>query len=620
MAIPVINIGSKLDGKGFKQAETATQKLTKNVKKLAGAFGVAFGTTQLIAYGKRAVKAFADSELEARRLTTAVTNLGLAFSAPEIDRYIDKVELATGVNRDQLQPAFLTLLRTTGSLAKSQELLNLSLDIAASEGLNATTVAEKLSQAYVGQARGLRTLNLGLTTAELNTSDFETIQKRLTTLFGGQGETAANSYTASIAKLAIASEQASEIIGQGLVDSLLILGGNTSVDELAQDMLNAARNTRDFQKSLSELINFGLAPLKFFSLGFAELVKATGPLVDLIVTGDPSGFMTKKPPAPSSAPAAAFGGKTFYADAQKNAEAIAKAEATARKRAAELLAIKKKQQGLESKILKDKKLGNLIDKANLALNKGEEVFDMDKIQNAAALKNQAEQLAKSTTDTQRLQIANDTARLNVKQSILALEDAIAAKDEAAITAATNKLNADLRVLGALSMQNVKLQDIKSILDSLKPKDLVNLTNLDAALSKIQEMLRLLAQANAESRGSIPTSGSLGSGIPAGDYIPPISTSGGSIAAILEYAEAATARANAFAELLDMDTAAKTASLQASSIYSNSGALQSFREKEAATINIYANTIANPDELTNLIQNSLITLNRRGDYLVPLGTL
>lgn len=46
---------------------------------------------------------------------------------------------------------------------------------------------------------------------------------------------------------------------------------------------------------------------------------------------------------------------------------------------------------------------------------------MDKIQIAAALTNQAEQLGKATTGAQILQIANDTARLKVKQDILALE-------------------------------------------------------------------------------------------------------------------------------------------------------------------------------------------------------
>jgi hypothetical protein len=560
-----IDIAAEFTGKkAFKQAETSTDKLVKTTKKLAGALGLAFGTQAIIAFGRKSVKAFADSELEATRLRTAVSNLGLAFAAPEIDRYIDKIELATGVNRDQLQPSFLALLRTTGSLAKSQELLNLSLDIAASEGLSVTAVAEKLSQAYVGQARGLRSLNLGLTTAELNTADFEAIQSKLTSLFAGQGEAAANSYTAQIAKLAIASEQASEIIGGGLVDSLMILSGNTSVDELAQDMLDAARNTAAFTKSVADLANAINAPVKGLAEVMARFVEATSPFVNLIVEGDPSGFMKKKPPAPSTAPRAGFDGKTFYADAQKNAEAIAKAETTAKKRAAELLAIKKKQQALEGKITKDKKIQQAIDKANLALNKGEEVFDLDRIQIAAALTNQAEQLGKATSQTQLLQIANDTARLNVKKSILALEDAIASKDEAAIVAATNKLNADLKVLSALTGQSVKLSDIKSILDSLKPKDLIDLTNLNEALAKIQEMLRLLGLASTASKAKIPSSASLGSGIPAGDYIAPISTEGGSIGAILEYAEAAAARANAFADLLDMENAS-AASQMASTI-------------------------------------------------------
>jgi hypothetical protein len=554
-----IDIAAEFTGKkAFRQAETSTDKLVKTTKKLAGALGLAFGTQAIIAFGRKSVKAFADSELEATRLRTAVTNLGLAFAAPEIDRYIDKIELATGVNRDQLQPAFLTLLQTTGSLTKSQELLNLSLDVSAATGTDATSVAEKLAQAYIGNARGLRTLNLGLTTAELNTSDFETVQKRITELFAGQGQAAAESYVGQINKLTIASEQASEIIGGGLVDSLLILSDNNTVDELALDMLDAARNTAAFTKSVVDLARAINAPVKGLAEVMTAFVKATDPFVDLIIEGDPSGFMTKKPPASSTAPRAGFDGRTFYADAQKNAEALAKAETTAKKRAAELLAIKRKQQAVEAKTLKDKRIGALIDKANLTLNKSQDVFDMDKIQIAAALANQAEALGKATNASQVLQIANDTARLNVKQSILALEDAIAAKDEAAIIAATAKLNADLKVLGALGMQNVKLQDIKSILESLKPKDLINISNLE-------EALRLLREINLASTGStkIPTSASLGSGIPAGDYIAPISTVGGSIEAILEYADAAAARANAFADLLDMENASAASSMASS---------------------------------------------------------
>jgi hypothetical protein len=307
--------------------------------------------------------------------------------------------------------------------------------------------------------------------------------------------------------------------------------------------------------------------------------------------------MTKKPPSSLSAPTAGFNGKTFYADAEKNAKALAKAEEEAKKRAAALLALKRKQQALEAKILKDKQLAALIDKSNALLAKGEDVFDMDKIQIAAALTNQAEALGKATTSSQVLQIANDTARLKVKESILALEDAIAAKDEKAIIAATAKLNADLKVLSTLGAQNLKLIDIKSLLESLKPKDLINIKNLEDALA-------LLGKINLASTGSTkaPTTGVAASGIPVGDFISPISTTGGSISAILEYADAATARANAFADLLDMQNAADAAAFNASPLGNAMG----------NNISVTVNTgVGDPNAIAEAIDQVLQNAYQRG---------
>jgi hypothetical protein len=144
--------------------------------------------------------------------------------------------------------------------------------------------------------------------------------------------------------------------------------------------------------------------------------------------------------------------------------------------------------------------------------------------------------------------------------MLELEDAIASKDEKAIIAATAKLNADLKSLSALTGQKVTLTSIESILSSLKPKDLINQKNLDDALAKIKEMIDLLNKAQGQSTAKVPTSGSLGSGIPVGDYIAPIDTTGGSIAAILEYADAAAARADAFALLQEQQNYADFLSL------------------------------------------------------------
>jgi hypothetical protein len=609
MANVIIDIAAEFTGKkGFKQAETATDKMEKNVKKLAGALGLAFSGQAILAFGKASIKAAAEDEKAQKQLALALKNVGLSRDAASSEDYIQRLQSEFGILDDKLRPAYQTLAVATRDTQQAQQLLNLALDISASTGKDLGSVTSALSKAYLGNNTALSKLGVGISKADLKAGKFEDIVTQLETTFAGSATQAANTFQGSIDKLGVASANVQEIIGEGLIDAIRSLSDEDTVDNLAVQMQSVAVYTADVIRGIGVMVGYiqnvveqvnkipGLSKIM-------ELVLSTNPIFGAIATLNKLGAATR-----STAGIEAQG----LADlARLQAEYVVKT-----------LSAKKKLTALEAKALKDAKLKLAIDKANLALNKGSDVFDMEKIQNAAALKNQAEQLAKSTTDTQRLQIANDTARLNVKQSISNLEDAIAAKDEAAIVKATEKLNADLKILGALTNQDLKLKDIKSILEGLKPADLINLGNLDAALAKIREMLDLLAKANVESKAKVPTSGSLGSGIPAGDLIAPISTAGGSIGAILEYAEAATARANAFADLLDMDTAAKTASLQASSIYSNSGALQSFRESEsrAATVNIYANTIANPDELTNLIQNSLIQLNRRGDSLVQAGTL
>jgi hypothetical protein len=529
-----IDIAAQFVGKkAFKEAETSTDRLTKNVKGLAKGLLAVYSAQKVLSYAKASVKAFAEDDKAAKALGTTLKNLGLAYGSNigTVNGFISRLEMQTGVLDDELRPAMDRLLRATGDVTKSQELLGLALDIAAGTGKSVTQVSQSLQKAYLGQTQALGRLGVGLTRAELSTSTFEQIQERLSVLFAGQASAAADTYAGSLAKLTVASNNAKETIGQGLVDALMTITNSNTTDEFIAKIDKAAQSIANFVRETGEFIKITKSIFDFKNLSFFA---PSGGLF-----GDGKGF----------------GNISMTVSSQDTQ----RADAIARKNATALTKLTKEQAAAQAKILKDKRLGAAIDKANLALNKGSDVFDMDKIQIAAALTSQAEQLGKATSASQVLQIANDTARLNVKKSILALEDAIAAKDEAAIIAATAKLNADLKVLGALGLQNVKLQDIKSILDTLKPKDLINISNLE-------EALRLLGQINLASTGSktIPTSASLGSGIPSGDYISPISTVGGSIEAILEYADAAAARANAFADLLDMENAS-AASQMASTI-------------------------------------------------------
>jgi hypothetical protein len=516
-----------------------------------------YSAQKLLSYAKASVKAFAEDDKAAKALGTTLKNLGLAYGSNigTVNGFISRLEMQTGVLDDELRPAMDRLLRATGDVTKSQELLGLALDIAAGTGKSVTQVSQSLQKAYLGQKQALGRLGVGLTKAELETSSFEQIQARLATLFAGQASAAADTYAGSLSKLTVASNNAKETIGKGLIDALMTITNSSTTDEFIAKIDKAAQAIADFVRETGEFIRITKSIFDFKNF---SLFMPSGGLF-----GDGKGF----------------GNISMTVSSQDTQ----RADAIARKNAMAMTKLTKEQAAAQAKIVKDKRLAAAIDKANLALNKGNEVFDMDKIQIAAALTNQAEQLGKATSTAQRLQIANDVARLNVKKSILELEDAIAAKDEQAIIKATDKLNKDLQILSTLSGQSVKLSDIKSILDSLKPKDLINQANLDAALAKIAEMIRLLAQANLASKTQIPTSGDLGSGITEGDYIAPVSMTdalAASTDSLLELSAAVQERADAFAMLLDLQTEADTKALAESSLAMSTGA-QLFNVEDVA---------------------------------------
>jgi hypothetical protein len=469
-----IDIAAQFVGKkAFKEAETSTDKLTKNVKKLAGSLGLAFGTARVIAYGKASVKAAAADQKAQQQLALALKNVGLGRDAAASEEYIQRLQSEFGIIDDKLRPAYQTLAVATQDTAESQRLLNLSLDISASTGKDLGAVTAALSRAYLGNNAALSRLGVGISKADLKAKSFEEITKELQTTFKGSATAAANTFQGSIDKLGVAAANVSEIIGTGLIDALTNLGEDTSVAQLATNMEKTALYIADVIRGVGVLVgklkdlpiignfNVGMIPI----LGtYLEVLREAGKQAPIQKASD-----------------------NAHLKSLQSQFVLTKKTST----------IKSKMTAAELAALKAAKLKQAIDKGNLALLKGEEVFDMDKIQIAAALTSQAEALGKATTSSQVLQIANDTARLNVKQSILALEDAIAAKDEQAIIAATNKLNADLKVLGALGAQNLKLLDIKSLLESLKPRDLINLANLEAALA-------LLGKINLASTGSKST--------------------------------------------------------------------------------------------------------------------
>ena len=562
MSNVVIDIAAQFTGKpAFKKADTAVSQLNKSTQNLGKTLTRTFGTAAVLAFGRASVKAFAEDDKAATSLGQTLKNLNLAYGSNigTVNGYISRLEMQTGVLDDELRPAMDRLLRATGDVTKSQELLGLALDIAAGTGKSVTQVSQSLQKAFLGQTQALGRLGVGLTRAELSSSSFEEIQQRLTTLFAGQASAAADTFAGQLNKLTIAANNAKEIIGKGLFDAISGISGGSSaagianIEKLATGIADTLKNVGLLIGKLEDFKPVLIAVGLVAAAAFLPMTTAIAGAIFLLGTLNKA--LDKQSFGKGVIPKG-MGNVSMTVSGQVD-NAVLKTQTKVTK-------LTKEQSAAQAKILKDKRLTAAIDKANAALGKSESIFDIDKVQNAAALANQAELLGRATSSAQVLQIANDTARLNVKRSMLALEEAIASKDEAAIIAATNRLNADLKLLDALTGQNTQMASIKSILEGLKPKELIDQKNLDDALRKIKEMLAELANFK------LPTSASLGSGIPANDYIAPIPMSvglGASTAALIEASEAIQARADAFSTLLDMQTEADTAALAASPLAS-----------------------------------------------------
>ena len=570
----VVNIAAQFTGdRAFKKADKATDKLSKNVKHLGQALGLALSAGAMLSFAKASVRAAAEDEKAQKQLALALKNVGLGRDVATSEAFISKLQSEFGIVDDKLRPAYQTLAIATKDTAESQKLLQIALDISAATGKDLATVTGAISKAYLGNNTALGKLGVGISKADLKAGKFDDIMNQLAGTFKGAATESANTFQGSMDKLAVASDNVKEIIGRGIIDSLKILAEDSTVDDLAKGMEGFATDTSNAIKGLAILLKeLKKIPAALNLPGLKFALRATG-LRILIDLGEKQ---TKKEEA-----------------AAKKAEAAAAAKAKVEEQHGKKSILQAKTLTAEElKKLKAKQLQAAIDKANLALGKGSNVFDMEKIQLAAAEKNAAEQLGKATSQAQLLQITNDLARLRVKEDIANLEDAIAAKDVAAITNATNKLNADLKIVGALTGQELKLRDIESILKDIVPKDLINLKNLDEAIAKLKI---------------------LGNGVitPLGTPTPtPTATGTGSMSVLDMLA------AGSFVPVVGGGGYSSTAGAYASSGFPGSDKGYG----SSVVVNVSAGTIANPDELTTLIQNSLISLNRRGDLISTAGSL
>ena len=452
-----INLGSKFDAKGFRQAETAMGKLGKSAGKLATGLGIAFSARAVGQFAKASAKAFMEDEKASTKLLQAVNNLGMGFEATRITNFISDLEKTASVADDFLRPAFQSLLSVTGSVAKSQEMLGLAIDISAGSGEDLSTVVSDLTNAYLGQTKGLTKYNTGMTKAELAAAGFSKIQDKLTTQFSGQNQKRLETYAGQLDTLNIAFGNMQETIGKGLMDSLSLLAGEGGIGGAASAMATFADFTSDAIYGLATLASIKTPTGKTSILGmiFGTLgdVAKYGPLGKLADIGAKA-QEAKRLAQPIQKNKAGIPITIAQSDSDKLRARLEK-EALARQK--ELLALQKKS--------------SINDKNKLSLTKAAAIFDLNKIQIAAALKNTYD-LQERTRLEALMAIENEDGALALKkiEELAALQkDADmqklmgikAIKDET-LAALNDQLLTELHNIQASELAEAEKDDLRNI--------------------------------------------------------------------------------------------------------------------------------------------------------------
>ena len=408
-----IDIVTEFKGaQNIKKAESSLSGLDAAVNKLGKRLAATFGAAELAKFGKDAVQAFAADQASAASLAKTLQNVGQGFADVGVERFIKSTETSTGVLDEKLRPAMETLVRATGDANKAQDLLTTSLDVAQGSGKDLATVSAALGKAYLGQTTALSKLGVGLTSAQLKGKSFADIQKQLNKLFGGQAADFANTYAGKIQKIGTAWENVKETIGKGLVDAFGTLSKNGSIDNFTHAMDTVAQDIAFTVKGLGDIlagidsINSKIGKKTGFNL-FGSIKNALG----FAFGTSELDTLRKK----SQASTGASTGSIPYAGGfmtSSQYQDYLKAQKTEKDRLAALNVEKNKQLKLDTAIA--------------MLKKSMAIFDLQKIQIAAALQNK-----KLTADEEN--------RLKLMQAQADLQQAIDDKNTAALDPLMQKI-------------------------------------------------------------------------------------------------------------------------------------------------------------------------------------
>ena len=222
--IPII---SSLDGTGFAKAITQLKKLETNSERAGFIAGKAFlpavaAMGALTAAAGLSVKAAMEDAAAQSKLAKQLQNVVGATDAQikATEDSITAMTLATGVADNELRTAYGTLVTGTENLTTANDLLQLSLDIAAGSGKDLASVSDALAEAYGGNMKALKNLSPQIGGMIREGASLEEVMAELSKTFAGSAAAAADTAEGKFKRLGVALGETSEAIGAAMLPAI----------------------------------------------------------------------------------------------------------------------------------------------------------------------------------------------------------------------------------------------------------------------------------------------------------------------------------------------------------------------------------------------------------------
>ena len=261
-------------GKNLKKASGQSDSFAKKLGKNFALAGAAIGGAA-IAIGVDAVKAAIDDQKSQKLLAVALKNTTKASknSVKAVEDWISAQQMAYGISDEKLRPALGKLVRATGDVRKSQDLLSRAMDISAGTGKDLGAVTDALVRAQNGNLSSLKKLGIPLDDTIIKNKDLAAALKIADDRFKGAAKAAGDTMAGKLEKFKISIDEAKESIGNAILNALQPLAEkwlpkiSTGIGHFIDGLVGGTDNggiKGAAKDSQTEIYNLGETIRKFF--------------------------------------------------------------------------------------------------------------------------------------------------------------------------------------------------------------------------------------------------------------------------------------------------------------------------------------------------------------------